>query len=71
MPEARLSRDDQAHRAGWTLNVFLSGVSTVIFRQEFLDGIRNGSITIAFRRWRRPSVKAEEVADGRRPAPHP
>jgi len=29
----------------------------VIFRQEFLDGIRNGSITVAFRRWRRPSVK--------------
>jgi len=30
----------------------------VIFRQEFLDGIRSGRITIAFRRWRRPSVKA-------------
>jgi hypothetical protein len=30
----------------------------VIFRQEFLDGIRTGSVTIAFRRWRRPSVKA-------------
>jgi hypothetical protein len=30
----------------------------VIFRQEFLDGIKNGSITVAFRRWRRPSVKA-------------
>ena len=30
----------------------------MIFRQEFLDGIRNGSITMAFRRWRRPSVKA-------------
>ena len=29
----------------------------MIFRQEFLDGIRNGSITVAFRRWRRPSVK--------------
>ena len=27
VPEARLSRDDQAHRAGWTLNVFLSGVN--------------------------------------------
>jgi hypothetical protein len=30
----------------------------VIFRQEFLDGIKDGSITVAFRRWRRPSVKA-------------
>jgi len=30
----------------------------VIFRQEFLDGIKDGSITFAFRRWRRPSVKA-------------
>ena len=30
----------------------------MIFRQEFLDGIRSGRIAIAFRRWRRPSVKA-------------
>ena len=30
----------------------------MIFRQEFLDGIRRGHITIAYRRWRRPSVKA-------------
>ena len=30
----------------------------MIFRQQFLDGIRSGRITIAFRRWRRPSVKA-------------
>jgi len=30
----------------------------VIFRQRFLDGIKNGSVTIAFRRWRRPSVKS-------------
>jgi len=29
-----------------------------MFRQEFLDGIRRGHITIAYRRWRRPSVKA-------------
>ena len=29
----------------------------MIFRQEFLDGIKNGGITVAFRRWRRPSVK--------------
>jgi hypothetical protein len=33
-------------------------VSAVIFRQRFLDGIKNGSITVAYRRWRRPSVKA-------------
>jgi hypothetical protein len=32
-------------------------VSAVIFRQEFLDGIREGTIKVAFRRWRRPSVK--------------
>ena len=30
----------------------------MIFRQEFLAGIHKGSITVAFRRWRRPSVKA-------------
>ena len=30
----------------------------MIFRQQFLDGIRRGHITIAYRRWRRPSVKA-------------
>ena len=30
----------------------------MIFRQEFLDGIRDGRITVAFRRWRRPSVKS-------------
>jgi len=29
----------------------------VIFRQEFLAGIQKGSVTVAFRRWRRPSVK--------------
>jgi hypothetical protein len=48
----------QADRAGRAVDVFLSGVSAVIFRQQFLDGIRSGRITIAFRRWRRPSVKA-------------
>jgi hypothetical protein len=31
---------------------------TMIFRQRFLDGIRDGSVTLAFRRWRRPSVRA-------------
>jgi hypothetical protein len=30
----------------------------MLFRQHFLEGIRNGSITVAFRRWRRPSVKS-------------
>jgi hypothetical protein len=30
----------------------------VLFRQETLDGIRRGSITLAFRRWLRPSVKS-------------
>ena len=30
----------------------------MIFRQESLDGIQRGRITVAFRRWRRPSVKA-------------
>lgn len=30
----------------------------MLFRQEFLDGIREGRITLAFRRWRRASVRA-------------
>jgi hypothetical protein len=30
----------------------------VIFRQEFLGGIQKGIVTVAFRRWRRPSVKS-------------
>jgi hypothetical protein len=30
----------------------------MLFRQRFLDGIRDGRITLAFRRWRRPSVRA-------------
>ena len=29
----------------------------MLFRQEFLDGLRKGTVTLAFRRWRRPSVK--------------
>lgn len=29
----------------------------MLFRQAFLDGIRSGTITLAFRRWRRPSVR--------------
>jgi hypothetical protein len=30
----------------------------VLFRQEFLDGIRTGRVTLAFRRWQRPSVRS-------------
>jgi hypothetical protein len=30
----------------------------LLFRQKFLDGIRNGTVTLAFRRWRRPSVRS-------------
>jgi hypothetical protein len=29
----------------------------VIFRREFLDGIRRDVVTLAFRRWRRPTVR--------------
>jgi hypothetical protein len=29
----------------------------LLFRQRFLDGIRKGTVTLAFRRWRRPSVR--------------
>ena len=30
----------------------------MLFRQHFLDGIGKGTITLAFRKWRRPSVKS-------------
>jgi hypothetical protein len=30
----------------------------MILRQRFLEGIQNGIVTLAFRRWRRPSVKS-------------
>jgi hypothetical protein len=30
----------------------------VIIRRHFLDGIQTGTVTLAFRRWRRPSVKS-------------
>jgi hypothetical protein len=30
----------------------------VIIRRHFLDGIQKGTVTLGFRRWRRPSVKA-------------
>lgn len=29
----------------------------MLFRQDTLDGIRDGRITLAFRRWRRPTVR--------------
>lgn len=29
----------------------------MLFRKKFLDGIRKGDVTLAFRRWRRPSVR--------------
>ena len=29
----------------------------MLFRQDSLDGIRDGRITVAFRRWRRPTVR--------------
>jgi hypothetical protein len=31
----------------------------VLFRRETLEGIARGEITIAFRRWKRPTVKAD------------
>jgi hypothetical protein len=30
----------------------------MLFRKKFLEGIRTGAVTLAFRRWRRPSVRA-------------
>lgn len=30
----------------------------MLFRQHFLHGLQNGTVTLAFRRWRRPSVRA-------------
>jgi hypothetical protein len=30
----------------------------MLFRREFLDGIRDGTVRVAFRRWRRPTVRA-------------
>ncbi len=30
----------------------------MLFRRETLDGIERGDVTLAFRRWRRPTVKA-------------
>jgi hypothetical protein len=31
---------------------------SVLFRRRFLEGIRAGTITVAFRRWRRPTVRS-------------
>lgn len=30
----------------------------MLFRQKFLEGIRRGAVTLAFRRWTKPTVKA-------------
>ena len=30
----------------------------MLFRNEVLEGIRSGSVAVAFRRWQRPSVRA-------------
>src|SRR5688500_12992487 len=30
----------------------------VLFTMRYWDGLANGTITVAFRRWRRPTVKA-------------
>ena len=30
----------------------------MLFRRAFLDGIASGEITVAFRRWTRPTVRA-------------
>ena len=30
----------------------------MLFRKKFLEGIRDGTITLAFRRWKRPTVRA-------------
>jgi hypothetical protein len=30
----------------------------MLFRQTILDGLRRGTVTVAFRRWHRPSVRA-------------
>lgn len=34
-----------------------AGFPRVIFRQAFLEGIRSGVVTLAFRRWLRPTVR--------------
>jgi hypothetical protein len=65
LPASRMPRHHQANRADGTLDLLLPGVSTVvtqvspvIIRRRFLDGIQKGTVTLAFRRWRRPSVRS-------------
>jgi hypothetical protein len=36
----------------------LSAATGVLFRKRFWDGLADGSITVAYRRWKRPTVKA-------------
>jgi hypothetical protein len=36
---------------------FLDDTSRMLFKQAFLDGIRAGTVILAFRRWQRPTVK--------------
>jgi hypothetical protein len=36
----------------------LSVATGVLFRKRFWDGLADGSITVAYRRWKRPTVKA-------------
>ncbi len=44
------------HRTGVTHPRYIW--TPVIIRRHFLDGIQKGTVTLAFRRWRRPSVKS-------------
>jgi hypothetical protein len=34
-------------------------VAVMLFKQRFWDGLADGSLTVAFRRWRRPTVRAD------------
>ena len=44
--------------AGWRPRRQRGSLGAVLLRAEVLDGIRSGAITLAFRRWQRPSVRA-------------
>jgi hypothetical protein len=35
----------------------IAGGGAVLFRQEVLEGIADGSVTLAFRRWKRCGVR--------------
>lgn len=39
-----------------TVTIYLE--NPMLFRSKFLEGIQTGAITVAFRRWRRPSVRS-------------